>query len=117
MKYKSLPRKGTLLCVQNMRTKIFNYKWFTLLLLVVFAGGCKKINEEAGLTSICPTILSTNPADKATEVDLNTKVAVTFSKAMNPGAINTTTFLLKQGTTLIPGLVTYAGVKVATTPA
>ena len=116
MKYKSLPREGTLQCVQNMRTKIFSYKWFTLLLLVVFAGGCKKINEEAGLTSICPTVVSTNPADKATEVNLNTKVTVTFSKAMNPAAINATTFLLKQGSTLIPGLVTYTGVVATFTP-
>ena len=117
MKNKSLPAEGTLLRVHNQLTKIFRHKWSALLLLVVFAGSCKKINEETGLTSLCPTVISTNPLDKATGVNLNTKLDATFSKAMNASAINTTTFLLKQGATLVPGLVTYTGVVATFTPA
>ena len=117
MKYKSLPAAGTLLPVYYRVTKTLSYKWFALLLLVIVAGSCKKINEETGITSLCPTVISTNPLDKATGVNLNTKLDATFSKAMNASAINTTTFLLKQGATLVPGLVTYTGVVATFTPA
>ena len=59
--------------------------------------------------AIAPTVVSTDPAPNATGVALNKVISATFSEAMNPTTINNTTFLLKQGTTLIPGTVTYSG--------
>jgi hypothetical protein len=80
-----------------------------LLLVVAFAAGCKKITEEAGLTGICPTVISTSPADVEQSVSLNKKVDVTFNEAMNPSSINALTFTLSNGATAVTGLVTYTG--------
>ncbi|PIQ29397.1 MAG: hypothetical protein COW63_13300, partial [Bacteroidetes bacterium CG18_big_fil_WC_8_21_14_2_50_41_14] len=58
---------------------------------------------------IPPTVISTVPANLATEVALNIKPTATFSEVMDPLTINPTTFTLKQGSTSIPGTVNYAG--------
>lgn len=56
-----------------------------------------------------PTVTSTDPLPNAIAVDLNKTVTANFSIAMDPTTINATTFTLKQGTTVIPGVVTYTG--------
>ena len=65
-----------------------------------------------------PTVISTNPANTATGVPLNQKVTATFSEAMNPAMIGTTTFTLMQGATPVSGAVTYiaAGTTATFTP-
>jgi len=57
---------------------------------------------------VSPTITSTTPANGATLVAVTTTVTATFSTAMDPATITTSTFILMQGTTVIPGAVTYA---------
>ena len=64
-----------------------------------------------------PTVSSTDPANAATGVAINKKIAATFSEAMDPSTINTTTFTLKQGTTPVAGTVTYVGTTATFTPA
>ena len=64
-----------------------------------------------------PTVTSTNPANLATAVPLNQKVATTFSKSMDPLTITTATFTLKQGTTAISGFISYSGTTAYFTPA
>lgn len=66
---------------------------------------------------IKPTVLSKTPLANATGVAINSKVSATFSEAMAPATLTTTTFTLKQGTTVVPGSVTYSGVKAEFTPA
>jgi hypothetical protein len=57
-----------------------------------------------------PTVISTIPANLATAVALNSNVTATFSEAMSPATILAlNTFTLKQGTTPVPGAVTYVG--------
>jgi hypothetical protein len=90
-------------------SKNFNNKWFLLLLLVLFAAGCKKVMEEAGSQSICPIVISTSPIDTASSIGLNKKVDATFNKEMDPSTINGSSFILRQGTTVISGQVTYTG--------
>jgi hypothetical protein len=63
-----------------------------------------------------PIVISTDPANGATNVFLNKIVTATFSEYMTPSSINATTFLLKQGTTTVPGTVTYAGITAVYTP-
>jgi hypothetical protein len=63
-----------------------------------------------------PTVISTVPVNGATGVLTNTKIAATFSEAMNPLTITTATFTLKQGATPVSGAVTYAGVTATFTP-
>ena len=58
---------------------------------------------------ILPTVVSTVPANGATDVAVNGTISATFSKPMNPSTINTTTFTVQQGTTPFSGTVTYAG--------
>jgi hypothetical protein len=58
-----------------------------------------------------PTVTSTIPLNNATGVPLNQIVGATFSTAMNPATINSTTFnLTGPGTTVVSGLVAYAAV-------
>jgi len=63
----------------------------------------------AGSDITAPTVSYTDPANSATGVAVNKKIAATFSEAMDPLTISTSTFTLKQGTTAIAGTVTYAG--------
>jgi len=58
-----------------------------------------------------PTVISTIPVNSATGVPLNQIVSATFSTAMDPATINSTTFtLIAPGNVLVPGLVAYAAV-------
>ncbi len=99
MKTPSLITENTLLRTCKGCSKIFNNKWFMLLLLVVFAAGCKKVTEETGLVGLCPIVVSTDPTDKAVDVVLNKVISATFNTDMNPATINNTTFTIKQGST------------------
>ena len=65
----------------------------------------------ASVVAIPPTVVSTIPANTAIDVPLNQTVSATFSKAMNPATINSTTFTLTgPGTTPVTGLLAYAAV-------
>nr|NQU90411.1 DUF3494 domain-containing protein [Bacteroidota bacterium] len=83
-----------------------------VMLLIVLMAGCKK-NDDTG---IHPTVTSTDPADNVTGIERNKVIAFTFSEAMDPLTINTSTFTLKQGTTSVSGTVTYSGTTATFTP-
>jgi hypothetical protein len=63
-----------------------------------------------------PKVSSTINANGANGVATNTKVGVTFSEAMDPLTLTTTTLTLKRGTILVPGTVVYSGVTAIFTP-
>jgi hypothetical protein len=54
-------------------------------------------------------VSSTVPANAATGVAIDVKIAAVFSEAMDPLTITTGTFTLKQGTAPVAGKVTYIG--------
>ncbi|MGD0791905.1 MAG: Ig-like domain-containing protein [Terriglobales bacterium] len=54
-----------------------------------------------------PTVISVAPPDGSSGICPNTLVVATFSEAMKPSTINTTTFTLAAGTTPVAGTVTY----------
>ena len=56
-----------------------------------------------------PTVSSTVPSNMATGVAIGGNIAVTFSEAMDPVTVTNSTFSLMQGTTVVPGVVNYAG--------
>jgi hypothetical protein len=60
-------------------------------------------------TVVLPEVTSTDPLNNAVSVAQNKVVAITFSKAMDPLTITTSTFTLKQGTTAVAGAVAYSG--------
>ena len=98
-------------------SNVFSLQSFFILSLVVLAAGCKKVVEEQGFKDDCPTVASTDPGNGAVNVATIKKISATFSEAMAPATINETTFLLKQGTTAVPGTVSYAGNTATFTPA
>lgn len=67
-------------------------------------------------TGAVPTVVSTDPVSNAANVGLIKNISATFSTAMNAATINSNSFILKQGTTLIPGVVTYSGTTATFTP-
>ena len=103
-----------------MRTrKVYSHmfnKLFMLLVVVIFATGCKKITEEPGLLGVCPRVSSTNPVDTASGVSLNKTIDAIFNEAMNPATINSLTFTITKGTTPIAGVITYAGTTATFSP-
>lgn len=64
--------------------------------------------------AIPPVVNSTIPAANATAVALNSPVIATFSKAMDPSAITSSTFTLSHGGTLVPGSVVNGPGNIAT---
>jgi hypothetical protein len=64
-----------------------------------------------------PTVSFTDPANTATGVSLNQKIAATFSKTMDASTFTTPSFTLTQGTTSITGFVSYSGTTAIFAPA
>ncbi len=57
-----------------------------------------------------PTVISTNPANNATGVPLNQKIAATLSEAINPTTINASSFTVSgPGGVAVLGTVNYVG--------
>jgi hypothetical protein len=91
--------------------KVHNKLWvMALLLLVGFMTGCSEDSTTAPGPSdtTAPTVLSTGPTNGATGVAINRNIVATFSEAMKSTTITSATFTLVQGTTPVPGAVTYA---------
>jgi len=63
-----------------------------------------------------PTVISTDPLNLATNIAYDKKITATFSEAMNPSTISTTSFILKQGAITVAGTVAYSGTTATFTP-
>lgn len=83
--------------------------WLMALLLVAFAAGCSSGGDGTAGDTTAPTVSLTAPLNAAIGVALNANITATFSEAMDAATITATTFTLKQGATVVPGAVTYAG--------
>ncbi len=90
-------------------------QFVSLLSLVsfLFIAGCSDDDTNPVGT---PTVGSTTPANNATNVPRNNSIEVEFSEAMDPSTINTSTILVKTGTTVVPGTITYSGTTAVFTP-
>ena len=101
----------------------------TLFLAISVAPACGRQLVEFGLTDAgagnpdgsanpgaAPTVVSTGPVNAAINVSINKHIAATFSRAMAPATLNTTTFTVRHGATAITGAVSYAGVTATFTP-
>ncbi len=71
----------------------------------------------AGAVITPPTVSLTDPLNLATGVALNQKLAATFSKTMDASTMQSSTFILKQGTTPVSGFVSYSGTTAIFAPA
>jgi hypothetical protein len=66
--------------------------------------------------SVMPKVISTDPANKAKDVEVNKIITVTFNMIMDPSTITNTTFILKQGDELVIGNVQYNKKKATFSP-
>ena len=81
------------------------------------AGDAIAANKVWSFTSVgLPEVSSTDPLDNTVNVAQNKVVSITFSKAMDPLTITSSTFTFKQGTTAIAGAVAYSGTTATFTP-
>ena len=67
--------------------------------------------------TVAPMVTSTYNANGATNVPVNTKVGVFFTKLMDPATLTANTFTLQQGNTPVSGSVTLASYSSTFTPA
>lgn len=75
-------------------------------------GGGGSWTEPTSLVSVT----STDPTNGETGVFRNTKINATFSGEINSASLNTSTFIVKQGTTTVPGTVTYTPITAVFSP-
>src|SRR5690349_14327476 len=90
-----------------------------LIAVVVIAAGLAYYayqSQNRASSATAPTVTSTAPVYAATGSPINTKILVTFSTAMDPTTITTSTFTLQHGTTSDAGTVSYTGVTATFTP-
>jgi len=91
----------------------YSRMWFLAFLLVAVTAGCGHKNDGGGGGNpdiTAPTVNSSTPAHGATGVALNGKIAVAFSEPLDSATVSAATFTVKQGSTAVPGAVTYSGV-------
>jgi len=84
--------------------------WFPAFLLLIVATGCSDPDKTGTNPGLVPaTVISVAPPKGAVDACPSTIVTATFSKAMNPASINSTTFTLTSGTppVAVAGVVTY----------
>jgi len=80
-----------------------------LIAIVLLAGGLAYFAYLASTapSNNAPTVTQTSPLYGATGTGVNTKLLVTFNKAMDTTTLNTGTFTLMHGTTATTGAVTF----------
>jgi hypothetical protein len=78
----------------------------TAMFMVIFTTSCKK-DKYVELVGVCPVVISTNPVHRAINVPINQKITATFNEKMNPGTINSSSFMILNGITQISGALSY----------
>lgn len=85
------------------------------ILFIALVTGCAK-DDFQEIDGVCPVVTITAPTNGATNVPLDQLISVTFNEEMNPETINESSFTLSNGTSQIPGVVTYVGTTATITP-
>ncbi len=67
-------------------------------------------------TIVAPIVISTDPVNNEVGVGQNKVLSAQFSMPMNTSTLNTSTFILRKGSTIIPGATTASGAIVTFTP-
>ncbi|HLN19886.1 MAG TPA: Ig-like domain-containing protein [Bacteroidales bacterium] len=68
-----------------------------------------EFTTAATVDNIPPTVLFVSPASNATGVATNTKPSVTFSEPISQSSFTSSSFTVKQGSTLVPGTISWSG--------
>ncbi|MCC6998997.1 MAG: DUF3494 domain-containing protein [Deltaproteobacteria bacterium] len=89
----------------------------TLSLFSLSLAACSSDGDGDDDVGGAPTVTSTTPATASTGVAVNLPLSATFSRAMQPSTLDATSVVVKSGTVVVPGAVSYAGNTVTFTPA
>ncbi len=81
---------------------------------ILFVAACSK--DSSSVPASSPAVSTITPANNATAVPRNNSISISFSEAMDSTTINSSTVIVKQGTTVVPGSVKYAGTTATFTP-
>lgn len=110
MKKRSIDTKRILLCMSGIRqSKMSVNKWLMLFVSIIFITSCHKDLGTTGDNNVDPKVISTNPVNNSSNANLNRKITASFNEGMNPLTITAATFVLKQDSTIVSGVVTYSG--------
>jgi hypothetical protein len=94
----------------NFSVQIKEIVWALLLSSVFVLSGCDSEDRLLGGTGLgsAPYVVSTNPTQGASNVDVNQTVTILFSKEMDPASINDATFYVTEGnnTVHVAGTIT-----------
>jgi len=93
--------------------------WVVTTLVIGLMAGCPgKVDPPPPIPNVIPPLVSlVTPENMATGVPINMAIAATFSEAMDPLTLTTSTFTLEQGTTPVAGAVAFTGFTATFTPA
>jgi OOP family OmpA-OmpF porin len=76
---------------------------------LVFLIGAEKRQVAVIGDTTAPEVVCTNPGNNITGSAVDKNITATFNEEMDRSTINTSTFTVKNGTTPVPGKVTFAG--------
>ena len=82
----------------------------TLLAAALFATACGDSGPTSTTVNAAPSVSLTGPVDNAVNIPRNTPVTATFSEAMAPLTLTSSTFVLRNGVTAVTAVVSYVGV-------
>ncbi len=86
-----------------------------LVILVVLFAGCKK-DDYIEKIGVCFQVIATDPMNVERSVPYNQIVSATFNAKVDPSTMDESSFLLKQGSTVIDGSVSYTDSTAKFTP-
>jgi len=103
--------------LRNRYSLIQNVSLLAMLFLIIFMWQCKKDDFKGETKGVCPEVTVTDPVNGALSVVTSKKITTTFNEKMDSSTINSATFIVKQGTALVGGTVTYSGTTATFIPA
>jgi cytoskeletal protein CcmA (bactofilin family) len=83
---------------------------------VTLDGNVVTAGAVAPVVILAPAVSSASPWNGAIGVAVNSTIVANFNEVMSASSINTSTFLLKQGASVVSGTVSYAGQTAIFTP-
>ncbi len=96
--------------------KIQHFVRFLAVLSIVSFGLIMGCSDDDNNPVMAPTVGTTTPENNATNVPRNNSVEIEFTEEMDPTTMNSSTIVVRSGTTVIPGTVTYSGTTAVFTP-
>jgi hypothetical protein len=108
--------------MNRLETKKACFLIMLMLSVFIVLSGCSGGGELGGGHWIDPgaagsiTVSSTDPANGEIGVFLNTKISATFSGAVDSSTITKSTFVVRQGTTVVDGMLAFTPVTAVFTP-